>query len=73
MSRETYSLVQHAIDAPRLTLTDLSAVVGKSRASLEAYREGRVEIPAEARLRLAQFLEVHARRLQAIAAELREG
>lgn len=73
MSRDTRALVQHAIDAPRLTLNDLSAVVGKSRASMEAYREGRVEIPAEARLRLAQFLEAHARRLQGIAAELRVG
>ena len=65
-------LAVRAIDTPRLTVDDIAKAIGeKSRWNLMAYRSGRARMPERIRLRLAAFLDGHARRLLALADELR--
>lgn len=64
--------VRRALDLPRLTLDDLAAATGSSRAALAKYRDGTREMPADARLRLAAVLARQARELEAAADLLRQ-
>lgn len=66
------TVVGQAIDAPRRRLADIADATGISLAALEKYRAGRLEMPAEARRRVAAYLEQHAREVQELAKRLRE-
>lgn len=72
-ARGRASVVRRALDTPRLTLDLIAEATGVSRGALAKYREASRPMPAEVRLRLAAFLEGHARRLLALAEQLRVG
>lgn len=73
--KQAARVVRQALDTPRLSLEDMADATGASRAALVKYRlapgPGR-RMPEPVRLRLAAFLEGHARRLLELAEELRE-
>lgn len=74
-ARRRQNPAAEALDAPRLTLDDLADATGATRAALERYRltgPRAIRMPAPVRLRLAAFLEGHARRLLELAGQLRE-
>ncbi len=64
-------LVRVALELPRLTVTRMAAELGIPRATLEAYRLGTRRMPAATRVRLAAYLNEHARMLRALADALR--
>jgi hypothetical protein len=63
--------VTRALDTPRLTLGEIGKAVGASRFALEKYRNGQRLLPPVTRIRLADFLEAHARQVLADADALR--
>ena len=63
--------VRGVLDTPRLGLNDLARAAGVSRSALEAYRAGRSQPPMAVRVRLAGFLERHAKRVGDLAQLLR--
>lgn len=69
--KQAARVVRHALDTPRLSLEDLAAATGASRAALDKHRAGENRMPRPVRLRLAAFLEGHARRLLDLAEQLR--
>jgi ATP synthase alpha/beta family, nucleotide-binding domain len=65
--------VTQALDTPRLTLGKIGKAVGASRFALEKYRNGQRPLTPMTRIRLAEFLEAHARQVLADADALRAG
>ena len=65
--------IARALDTPRLTLGEIGKAVGASRFALEKYRNGQRPLPPVTRIRLADYLEAHARQVLADADALRAG
>jgi hypothetical protein len=65
--------VARALDTPRINLETIGKAIGVSRFALVKYRNGQRPIPAERRIRLADYLEAHARQVLADATALRAG
>jgi hypothetical protein len=65
--------IARALDTPRLTLGEIGKAVGASRFALEKYRNGQRPLPPVMRIRLADYLEAHARQVLANAHVLRAG
>lgn len=63
--------VARALDTPRLNLTRIGRAIGTSRYTMEKYRNGQRALPAVRRLQLADFLEAHAKQVEADARALR--
>jgi ferredoxin len=65
--------VARALDTPRITLREIGEAIGVSRFAMEKYRNGQRPLPPVTRIRLADYLEAHARQVQADADTLRAG
>ncbi|MDQ3426821.1 MAG: hypothetical protein M3477_03225 [Gemmatimonadota bacterium] len=73
-AKQAARVAREALDTPRLSLENLAEAAGASRDALEKYRLGPGpgrRMPEAVRLRLAGFLEGHARRLLELAEQLR--
>ena len=60
-------------EPPRITLGTIGKAIGASRFALEKYRNGQRPLPRAMRIRLADYLEAHARQVLADADALRAG
>lgn len=65
------SLIIRALDTPRLDLPAIGRAIGSSRTALVKYRNGQRPMPEGLRLKLAAYLDAHARRLEELAQALR--
>jgi hypothetical protein len=65
--------VTRALDRPRITLVMIGKAIGVSRFAMEKYRNGQRPLPPVRRIRLAAYLEAHARQVLADADALRAG
>jgi hypothetical protein len=73
MSREPtdpFEIQRLGLDIPRVTLEDLARALGATGDDLQKYRDGRSQMPAIAKHRLAEFLREHADTLRRLAVEL---
>jgi hypothetical protein len=66
-----HSLIIRALDTPRLDLPTTGRAIGSSRTALVKYRSGQRPMPEGLRLKLAAYLDAHARRLGELAQALR--